>query len=250
MLLIVAALKEEIGIASDLCTEIHPLRIGGVRAWSARQGGRKLWLLKTGVGPERAERSIGRFLADQKPEAILVIGYAGGLAPDLQIGSLFLPSRVSLLESSNALLKSASWELPGNADLIGRGSPPGLVIHGGELLTSRHIIGNPGLKRLLHHNFHAAAVDMETALFARAAQSSGVSSVYCARAISDDAGDDFLAPFSFVPNAGFASVAARVVRSGNWIRRYREWREQSALARRTLKKFLLWFLTKDVLQGS
>jgi nucleoside phosphorylase len=222
------------------------MRVHGTRAWSANRERAGLWLLRTGVGPKRAEASLLRFLAEKQPDSILVFGYAGALSPGLPVGSVILPSRVSLMESPKPPLRKATWEIAENAGVMKRCSSTGLICATGELVTSAHIIGDPDLKRRMHEDLGAAAVDMETAVIARAAYDAGIS-FYCARAITDDYTDDFLKPFSYDPHAGKAARVARIARAGHWIRRFRSWRTGSALARANLKRFLDWFLSEGAM---
>lgn len=227
MLLVIAALSEELRIARELCRG----RLGGV------------YLLKSGAGPKRASIALSRFLESHQVTKILAFGYAGALDPGLKIGDLVAVRRVvSIGEHAAArtplecMESEGSWELP-TGDLVSVGAE----IHCGDVLTSPFIIGDPKQKEILRAKFKTAAVDMETGAFARAASAAGVP-FSAIRAITDDAADSFLAPLSY-PASTQAAKATQLIFAGHWVRRYKDWTERASLARQSLRRFLAAYLT-------
>ncbi len=129
MLLITAALAEELQVVLELCPPNGHLAIQGVRGWKAARGSLPIVALKTGMGPARAANSLKLFLSTERPARILVLGYGGALDPSLA----------------------------------------GLPAKQGAILTSGFIIGGAEQKLLLREKFHASIVDMETAALAQVA---------------------------------------------------------------------------------
>ena len=248
MILIAAALAEELEIALNLCQNRTLLKLPGVRAWTATRSGVAITLLKTGVGPRRSEASLGVLLRDIRPVRILILGYCGALDPHLKVGTMVVCHQASLLEDESSTSSSlenlslaGTWALAESSALYEKGMLAGLPFYKGTTLTSHHILGNPPDKLTLYRRFHAAIIDMETAALARAAAPFSIS-IACVRAVSDEASDEFLAPFSYAPNATLASRAVQVITAGNWIQRYSQWRERATIARGSLRRFLLWYL--------
>jgi adenosylhomocysteine nucleosidase len=247
MLLIVAALAEELEVALSLCSTRTKVDCGGVVAWVAAEGGKDIHLCKTGVGPKRSAYRLERILTELSPSHILVIGYAGALHPELKLGDLAIGRRASAFGESKAPLEKiqliGAWELAGSAELLSLARGAGLPAQVVEVLTSPYIIGAPDQKHLLHQRFHASAIDMETASLARVAAHHGIP-ISCVRAVSDEADDMFLAPFSYEPASTPVRRAMKFAAAGHWFTRRREWRQRSVRARESLRRFLSCYLQR------
>ena len=244
MLLIAAALAEELDIALDLCRSRSILGAGNVRIRTGTFQGQAIYFLKTGVGPVRAGRNLDAVLSEFHPRRILIIGYAGALSPGMNLGDLVVMRRTSIFGEDEAKHRpleqmeiSASYELDGSSELYHLAQTAGLTAHRGEGLTSHFIIGDPRQKQILHRRFGALSIDMETAALARSAGAVRIP-LSCVRAVSDNANDEFLAPFSYDPGVSPFDRAIRVLAAGNWLNRFHSWRERAATARESLRSLL------------
>ena len=242
MLLIAAALSEEISLVREMCTAQATISSGGIHAWTAKCSGKEICMLKTGMGPARSARTFDRFLAEYRPAEVLVIGYAGALDPALRPGDLVLVQRAAILSAPQKMpFWKASigecWEMLPCQELVDLCRVRGVEIHTGEVLTSPFVVGNPIQKKWLYEHFGAAIVDMETAELARIAASKSLP-LRCVRSISDSATDDFFAPLSHHSDLNPASKAVKLVTAGNWLRRCQQWRQNSSLARASMRRFL------------
>jgi adenosylhomocysteine nucleosidase len=121
----------------------------------------------TGMGPALAREVTSRALAAGPFDHVMVIGIAGGLDPDLPVGSLMVPSRVQLYPEGPAF----------NSHPI----PPRVA--DGWLMTTDGLFDDDEVWRpILERGF--GAVDMEAAGVAEVCEDQGVAwSVY--RGISD-----------------------------------------------------------------
>jgi adenosylhomocysteine nucleosidase len=110
------------------------------------------------------------------PRAVICAGYSGALKPEFKVGDVILATSVVDMEGTSW---EATWpgELPG-----GEWRPP---LHRGAVLTAPRLIDNPVEKQSLGQKHGALAVDMETALVARACRQKGIP-FGCVRAISDE----------------------------------------------------------------
>ena len=88
MLLITAALKEELRVAIDLCCRPARVTFGASRLWQGYYRDATVYFLRTGIGPLRAGKRLECLLAAFRPTRILVTGYAGALEPSLRPGDL------------------------------------------------------------------------------------------------------------------------------------------------------------------
>jgi nucleoside phosphorylase len=249
MLVIAAALSQELETALGLCTRCEKMSHKQIRAWTATRNENNICFLKTGIGPKRSGGALRRLLSTFNPSQVLVIGYAGALNPSLLVADLVVVKRAILLDPKVNLSLSESpvageWDLAQSEELCDLCAAQGLRVNLGNVLTSAHIVGEPTLRRTLHQKFGAEIVDMETAALARESAAAGIP-MRCVRAISDTAQDTFLDPFSHDPSAGPMLKTKKILAAGNWIRRYDEWRTRSAAARESLSRFLIRYLDSD-----
>jgi len=246
MLLIAAALEEELDTAKALCRNARKVEGLPLDVWEADCRGEPLRFLKTGVGPKRSAERLARALQFFRPASVLVTGYAGALDPDLRLGSLVAVTKAllcSLPEGNpgweNAALQG-SYDLAVGEALKKAAAAAGLELAVGDVLTSPHVLGDPAHKRLLHERFQASIVDMETAALARVAQSANLP-LACVRAVSDVAEDEFLVPFSHDPSLSLPARAARLIGSGV-VSAFRAWKDRAAVAGASLGRFFAEYL--------
>jgi nucleoside phosphorylase len=240
MLMIAAALEEELETAKSFCRDVKKIEHGKTRLWQGVRNSATLTFVRTGVGPRRSALRLQEALNIAKPSQILVIGYAGALDPGLKLGD------VVVVEKALALSENPpGWEqvqVEGEFDLaecpgfLRAATDAGLSIRAGIVLTSYHVLGLPAHKRLLYQRFHAAIVDMETAALARVAQTEKIP-IGCVRAVSDEAEDAFLVPFSYDPATGIPRRARQFVEAG-MLEMYRRWKTNSSVAKDRLSSFL------------
>jgi adenosylhomocysteine nucleosidase len=123
--------------------------------------------LVTGMGPAVAREATQRALAAGPCEHVMVVGIAGGLDPELPVGSLMVPTRVQLY--------------PNGPEYRSHPLPPRRA--SGGLMTTDGLFDDDDVWRpILERGF--GAVDMEAAGVAEACENAGVAwSVY--RGISD-----------------------------------------------------------------
>jgi nucleoside phosphorylase len=89
----VAAEDRPVAVVAALPEELRPLRrrlrdpanrtLGSYRAVAGRLGDTGVVVLATGDGALRARAGLGKLLDSLEAEAVIAIGVAGGLSPDL-----------------------------------------------------------------------------------------------------------------------------------------------------------------------
>jgi len=246
MLLVVAALEEELKTGMSLCHAQKKTPHRNLNMWQANRNDKTIGFLKAGVGPGRAAASLEEALKIVKASSILMVGYAGALDPDLRLGDLVAVSRALAfsLDIDNPTWENVqldgTFELAQGEALARTANSLGLTAYAGDVLTSSYVLGDPVHKSLLYEKFHASMVDMETAAIARVAASKEVP-FSCIRAISDEARDTFLAPFSHDPSSNIAARAGKLLNKG-MLRTYREWKANTRIAQKSLTRFLSHYL--------
>jgi len=247
MLLIAAALQEELKVALAQCLDPKKIRYRGIELWRATRDGKTIGFVKTGVGPRRSALSLELALGVIDASRILVVGYAGALDPNLKIGTLVSVKKALLcsIDATNPAVENIKLDrtfMLEQDDILHRTAESGhLQILSGDTLTTSHVWGNPVHKSILLGKFGASIVDMETAALADVAERSRIP-LHCLRVVSDEAKDSFLEPFSYDPTAGIPRRAGQIIRKGNPVKIFREWKCNTSLARVSLNRFLAEYL--------
>ena len=246
MLLVAAALEEELKTGIVLCRQKQQIPHRKISVWQAVRNEQKIAFLKTGVGPRHAAASLEEALQVIPCSRILVIGYAGALDPGLKLGDLVAVARAlafSLDEDNHDwdhVRLDDTFHLTNSETLAQAAKSAGLNACIGDILTSPYVLGNPVHKSLLYDKFHASIVDMETAALARVAAARSVP-LSCIRVVSDDAADSFLAPFSYDPSTRLHTRARKLANTG-MAKIYRKWKTNTSVARKGLESFLEGYL--------
>lgn len=156
----------------------------GIEHLALRSGDRtgadgRVTLLRTGMGPRAAERSITRALADpaHAEAAVLATGFCAGLAPGMHPGDLVVaeetrdPRGVTSCVSTELLVKELVRVVPGR------------TVHTGPLTGSDHVVRGQERSELLATG--AIAVDMESAATLHSAVQLGTRPVAAVRVVVD-----------------------------------------------------------------
>ena len=95
----------------------------------------------TGVGPDRARSKVSQLLDERSVDHLILCGFAGGLDPTLETGSVVVPQRI----------------VNGRGDLVALSDQQQPTI-----LTVEQVVTEPQQKRELFAKHGAVAVDMES----------------------------------------------------------------------------------------
>jgi adenosylhomocysteine nucleosidase len=246
MLLITAAIAEELKTAMELSSDRERIHCPGVRLYRAVLKEKPICFLKTGVGPEKAAASLEKALDRVTPERILVIGYGGALDPDLRLGHVVAINRALAFRFDDDhpdwehIRVEGSFHLSEAEALSRSAAAAGLTAFTGDALTSSYVLGDPAHKDILCRKFNASVVDMETAALARVAQYRSIP-ISCIRVISDEAEDNFLLPFSNVPLTSITTRAKELFKTG-MPQLYQEWKDRTLIANECLRRFVAAYL--------
>ncbi|MBF8175311.1 1-hydroxy-2-methyl-2-butenyl 4-diphosphate reductase [Streptomyces olivaceus] len=136
-------------------------------------------VLRTGMGPKAAERSVARVLADPAlgGAAVLATGFCAGLAPGMHPGDLVVaeetrdPRSTVACVATERLVKELARAVPGR------------TVHTGPLTGSDHVVRGPERADLLATG--VIAVDMESAATLLSAVRTGARPVAAVRVVVD-----------------------------------------------------------------
>ena len=103
MLVFIGAVRREIAGLEPLVDDRETERYGSAIAVQGTADGRPVALVRSGIGRERSESAIrDLLLAEVRPRAIVSLGFAGGVAPDVYGGDLVVPRSIRGLDASGA----------------------------------------------------------------------------------------------------------------------------------------------------
>ncbi len=138
-------------------------------------------LVKTGMGKERAESATKLILERYPVTAIISLGFAGGLAPELRIGDVVVCSKLYCDSAAEVYASDArllSLAAQGPEDIADR-------VHLGSGVTALYVDANPQKMRGLRETFPAQIIDNESYWIARIASARRIPFI-AIRSISDD----------------------------------------------------------------
>ncbi|GAA4317910.1 lipoprotein [Streptomyces venetus] len=150
-----------------------------LRAGERGGAGGPVTVLRTGMGPAAAERSVTRMLADTalRDAAVLATGFCAGLAPGMHPGDLVVaeetrdPHGTTACVGTERLVKELARAVPGR------------TVHTGPLTGSDHVVR--GHERSDLFATGAIAVDMESAATLLSAVRAGERPVAAVRVVVD-----------------------------------------------------------------
>jgi adenosylhomocysteine nucleosidase len=196
---------------SELRPLVRPLglrraRLGAIEVRTGRVGEHDVVALRTGIGPAEARRSTEQLLVGGPFDRVVMIGIAGGIGGDQEIGDLVIPDTV----------------IDGASGVSFHPAPlPGLPAKG-TLYTAHELILDPERLDGLRDE-GVVALDMETAAVAEVCDAAGTewSSI---RSISDRPSDRLVDPDIMEltrpdGRADLPAVAKRLLRRPGDIRR-------------------------------
>jgi adenosylhomocysteine nucleosidase len=135
----------------------------------------------TGDGPQEAARVAAILCARYRPALLIGVGVAGALTPDLGVGDLVVAFRV---------LDCAGETPPPHAVLVVQAAAKPGARQGTLLSVDRPVVTAAGKAALAGQlGVGSAAVDMESAAWARAAAAHGIPCLFL-RAVSDTADEE------------------------------------------------------------
>jgi adenosylhomocysteine nucleosidase len=143
--------------------------------------------VQSGVGYQRAAAATHLLVHRFTPQALVSLGFAGGLLPEIAPGTLIVGAQ---LVQEGRLLDPP---LEANHELVGQfvaaACGESLPVRPGRLITAHHLIADSPSKAELARKSGACAVDMETAGVVEVAQAAGVAWV-AVRAVVDAADEE------------------------------------------------------------
>lgn len=169
-------------IAAAVDSEVRPIRskLEGClacpglegRVWEGTWKGVRVLLVRTGIGPDRAGRTLKGLVLPGSVAAVCSIGYAGALKDAIRVGDLLIPAELLFLAGANpsrfepdALLFKHACETAQKG---------GWPFHTERMLTSDRVVPTEREKRDLGLRWQAGSVEMESSVAARLAFEAGV----------------------------------------------------------------------------
>jgi len=146
----------------------------------AESGGRRWLLVANGPGPKLSAAAVDEAVKREKVDAVVSVGFCGGLDPALAAGDVFIADRVVETETGQSM--EAEHPACGPAAR-------------GAIACDDRVLQTAEEKRAVRAKTGAAAVDMESMGVQARARVAGVR-FYCIRAVTDTAEESFSVDFN------------------------------------------------------
>jgi adenosylhomocysteine nucleosidase len=222
----VAAVRARLGLAGE------PEHHGPTRVWTGRHGAAQVALAQCGIGKVNAAAAATLLLAVHGADALIFSGVAGGLDPELEVGTVLLADAIAIhdygIVTAGAFTPVAYGAIPIGAPRLARAmAVSGAVsdvfdaliarLHGrigrpivkGAVVTADYFLNCGATRERLHAELAAHAVDMESGAVAEVARAWDVP-VYVIRTLSDLAGEDSHVTYPQMVKMAAANSAACV----------------------------------------
>ena len=210
---ILCATPEELAaVRTRLALPDRAERHGPTQVWLGEFGGQPVALAQCGIGKVNAAAAATLLLAVLKARTLIFSGVAGGLNPDLEVGTVLLADRLAIhdygMVAASRFTRTAYGVIPIgapdlaeavavepevretfaalDADVEGRLAHP---VRLGSVVTGDYFLNCRATREELHAALGADAVDMESGAVAEVARAWGVPA-YVIRTLSDLAGED------------------------------------------------------------
>jgi len=241
---ILGAVKEEIAGIKGRMTIESKRRFGKADVWRGIWEGRRITLVRTGIGKKRAAEALLQVLNNFPISTVISIGYAGGTHADLKTGDLLIADKI-LAASKDG---NPPVEIPITSTLAEKlanlQKSDKFALFTGCLLTVGEVVHRPEDKKALGVKYGAMALDMETSVLAQIAAAKEVPFLSI-RAISDTVDEELVDVSSFVePDGEISKLKAGwyVLTHPGSLRKFINLKDIARQATKNLTEFLIAFL--------
>jgi adenosylhomocysteine nucleosidase len=207
-----ATVEEIAALKARLDVDVQPERHGPTRVWRGRFAGEPLVLAQAGIGKVNAAAAATLLLGVFGASQLIFCGVAGGLDPELPVGSVLLGDRLAIHDygvmAGGRLTSTASGVVPLGAPELESLSPvPAEVrdilerladilrtqvaapVRLGGIVTADYFLNCAETRANLFDRFAAQAIDMESGAVNQVAEAWGAP-LYVIRTLSDLAGEE------------------------------------------------------------
>ncbi|HVN86268.1 MAG TPA: hypothetical protein VMW17_15640 [Candidatus Binatia bacterium] len=238
---IFAALRWECQPPLRFLRHVSKRRLGTLTLWQGQARRAEIWLIKTGMGMERADHAARLALDAGRFDLLMSTGCAGALAPQLTAGELVIASE--LIDRTTGHRYPTDAGTRAAAEAAARRAAVPVVSQ--PSLCSAQMLASVADRRALLAQTGAVAVDMEGA--AIAAYAAAVSIPFASvRAILDTADVDLDTTTPFIdPQTGAVkplALAATLVRHPGLVPRLVSMQSMMSAAQRSLNQFFAAWL--------
>ena len=170
-----------------------------------------------GIGPGRAAEAVTALLASPSAagrRAVLLLGFAGALKPELKTGGLILASAYHRqpATATQTMISDHLTPDPEMARLAVKAAEiAGLPVNRGPSLTVDALVPGPARKRRLHQSFAVTSVNMEDHAVAAVCAQAGAAFL-SARAVLDTAEQSLPGYLTSLSDSGLNAAVATLLR--------------------------------------
>ncbi len=193
MYLILAALGRELSSLEKMLLQSCRVVKDKTPVVEGRLGQARVALAQVGIGRQRSKESAARLMLQYAPAAVISLGFAGAVTPELRAGDLLVCPNVYRFDQTVGNRGSQiGATIPSDRRLLDAArealATEPILHYSGDLLTVEEEVGSPAFKGWISSTFPVKAVDMESYWVGEVALSKHVPFL-AVRAISDTLND-------------------------------------------------------------
>ena len=106
---IFGAVKEEVSGIKQAMNISDRVRLGKTSAWPGKWGQQNIVLVQSGVGQQRAADATHQVIDRFQPQALISMGYAGAVQPELNVGDLVIADSIQDENGNQKYLPDPNW---------------------------------------------------------------------------------------------------------------------------------------------
>ena len=210
---ILCATPEELAaVRGRLHLSAQPETHGPTQVWNGAFADQQVVLAQCGIGKVNAAAAATALLTLYEARALIFSGVAGGLHPELEVGTVLLADRLAIHDygyvAEGRFTPTAYGVIPIGAPTLTEAVPVAAEVaenlerlatavadrlphpvRRGAVVTADYFLNCAATRQELHRAFGADAIDMESGAVAQVAAAWGVP-LYVIRTLSDLAGED------------------------------------------------------------
>lgn len=190
MLAVFVALRSEQACVQRHLERLEDGEVEGFPLVRGQYGGKTVILCRTGIGGQRAEAAARAILDQHTADAVLSLGFAGGVVDGLAVGDTVLCEKVYLQGGAQGQASHYFESDPQLLELaVAAGAGSGIRYRDGNSATVSRALAKAEEKRRFGEANQVAIVEMESYYIGRAAAERSIPFL-CVRAVTDSVSDE------------------------------------------------------------
>ncbi|HET6673879.1 MAG TPA: hypothetical protein VFG71_01000 [Nitrospiraceae bacterium] len=232
---IFAATRWEIDAVLHALPSYDIRSVNGISYWVGCPGGSPCWVVRTGIGPRKAENAVRTIMTATPLSAIISTGFACALN-EARVGDVLIGTDI-FCEGSAGYDRAHSCDSELTAEAIQAAKESGVESAAGRFISVANVLCHSRQKQAIARSSGAIGLDMESVALAVAARDADVPFAVI-RTVSDRRDEDLPLDFNlFLRPTGWIAGAVACLSNPSSFAGLSRLRAQSRIAAKQLSRF-------------